>query len=132
MRRWCATVITMLALLGCGDDGASSGPSPGTEGNHLVVEGKPSAVMVELIGPGITGFQGSAEFSRSDRRGDTLTVVLVGTDLEGSLGLVDLAEATSPASLAVRVVEAANDEDLPMAVEQVTARIHVGRWPPTP
>lgn len=114
-----------VQLAGCGD--ASRTPPTAPEGNlpRLVVDGRPSAVLIEVIGPGVRGITGSAEYTRSSQSGDTLMVLFAGTNLTGSLATLDLDASTSVSQLQVRVVEAVDSQDQPMTMGSVTARIQV-------
>lgn len=113
-------------FLGCGSEPPSQPEPPTAVGARLAVTGRPSAVLLEVIGPGVLSFSGSAEFSRSLARGDTLMLFLAASPLDGVVGTLQLAATTSPSHLQLRVVEAADASNAVMPVGSVTATVGGG------
>ena len=122
---WAALLVTgTMPITACGGAKTPSEPTPpGSDGPQLIVAGRPSAVLIEVIGPGVKGITGTAEFTRSSTRGDTLAVFAAGTNLNGTLGALDLAPTTTVAQLQVRVIEASDAANQLMASGVVTARV---------
>lgn len=104
-------VLFAAAVLaaGCGDAGPESGPGTLTA-TVVSPNGAEGAAVVEVFGPGITGVESLDGRAFSERRGDTVRVVVVREDGAGTLRFI-LSVADTTQHFGGTVLEVAGPDD---------------------
>ena len=98
-----------IGVAACGDAGPQSGPGTLTA-TVVSPNGDEGAAVVEVFGPGITGVASLEGRAFSERRGDTLRVVVVREDGAGTLRFA-LSVADTTQLFGGTVLEVAGPDD---------------------
>lgn len=125
-RRFAAAWVVLFAsaaMVACGDDGPEG---PGSFNAAVETAGAPvGAVVVDVTGPGITGFEGTGDtrvFStvRNATGGVHRVIAVSGTGSIGFRVLVERRELGAPGAV---VIEAASTDDAPLGPAGITVRV---------